>query len=34
VQGYGEPFYYINRGYVKKVLNEMSPKYIPYVQQQ
>jgi hypothetical protein len=33
VEGYGEPFYYINRGYVKKVLNEMSPKYLPYVQQ-
>ena len=31
VPGYGEPFYYINRGYVKKVMTEFSPKYIPYV---
>lgn len=32
VEGYGEPFYYINRGYVKKVLTEFSPKYLPYMQ--
>lgn len=31
VPGYGEPFYYINRGYVKKVMTEFSPKYTPYV---
>lgn len=31
VPGYGEPFYYINRGYVKKVMIELSPKYVPYV---
>jgi hypothetical protein len=34
VEGYGEPFYYINRGYVKKVLTEFSPKYRPYVQRE
>ena len=33
VEGYGEPFYYINRGYVKRILNESSPKYVPYMQQ-
>lgn len=31
VEGYGEPFYYINRGYVQKVLKEFSPKYAPYM---
>lgn len=33
VPGYGEPFYYINRGYVRRIMIESSPKYVPYVQQ-
>lgn len=33
VPGYGEPFYYINRGYVRRIMTESSPKYVPYVQQ-
>lgn len=31
VEGYGEPFYYINRGYVKKIMTDFSPKYELYV---